>query len=148
MSNESEEFGYVDVPPQGARGRNNPPKEKKTTFDRPVYSVRAGDEIEENLPADKVNLTVFFIVGLLVLAMAGAFFYQKGVIVPETVVEDVQAPLPQVSGNELMELEKEIIRTISLLEDAEEKLTTNPEKLEKVIKLKREAKDLLQYIKE
>jgi len=149
MASESEDYGYVDLPPQGTVGKNNPPREKKTTYDRPVYSVRPGDDLEERSSSDSINFTVLLIAGILVLAMAGAYFYNtgdvKGLPTADTLTKSVAS---QATIADFRHLEKEVIKTIGLLEDAESKFVANPEKLEKIIKLKSEAQDLLKTLQE
>jgi len=147
MATESEEYGYVDLPPQGTVGKNNPPRERKTTYDRPVYSVRPGDDLEERMDSDKINFRVLLIAGILVLAMTGAYFFNVGGL-KGLLAGDARSIDSQKATAEFIHLEKEVIKTIGLLEDAEGKFAANPEKLEKIIKLKSEAKDLLNTLQE
>ena len=147
MANESKEYGYADSPPQGAHGRTNPPQEKKTQFERPVYDVPPDETKSSQTTYGKMNYAVLTIAGLLVLAIFGTYLYQRGALAPPRPATLHISPVMAVTGDKAA-VRIELVRTVDLLSQIELKLVSNPDQLAKVRRLKEDAKLLIESMGE
>lgn len=144
MTNEPEEYGYTDIPPQGSHGRANPPSENKATSERPVYEIPPNETGKRSKVGGRMNYAVLIVAGLLVLSIFAAYFYQTGAFTPPrtSVSAPPTPPVLAVTGDKDT-VRIELVRTIDLLSQIELKLLGNPNELAKVGQLKQDAKFLI-----
>jgi hypothetical protein len=94
-----------------------------------------------------MNYAVLTVAGLLVLAVFGTYLYQTGAFAPSRQVAVQAQPVLAVTGD-MAAVRIELVRTIDLLNQIELKLTANPDELAKVMRLKEDAKSLIESMGE
>ncbi len=146
MENESGNVRYREVPPEGASGRDNPPKEDKPNppVDRPVYAVPKKDTGSSSSSADtagRLNFKPLLVAGMIILAIVGTYIYSRNMV--QLPVHSAPA---EISTNRDNSLKVETLRTIGILSQIEAAYTDNPEKLEEVKSLKDDAEKILELL--
>jgi hypothetical protein len=144
MTNEPEEYGYTDIPPQGAHSRANPPSENKASYERPMYEIPPNEAGKRSAVGDRMNYAVLIVAGLLLLSIFAAYLYQTGAFAPPptSVSAPPTPPVLTVTGDKDA-VRIELVRTIDLLNQIELKLLGNPNELAEVRQLKEDAKSLI-----
>jgi len=153
MENKRESMGYREIQPEGASGRDNPPKENKPNppVDRPVYTV-SKDEIGASNSSNAhngLNFTALLVAGVIILAIIGTYIYSSDMV--RLPVADTSVPKPEpvetgISTSKSSSLKAETVRTITVLEEMETAYSDDPDKLEKVKTLKADARKILESL--
>ena len=146
MDNDLANVGYSEVPPGKSAGTKIPNKEEKPfpPSERPVYTVRQAESKE----AQGSGYKSLFIILFGVAAVGGILFAATYFNVPmpggKTAVQTTLAPsAPAKTSQEITALKVEVARTLQMLDEMALELLDQPEKLQKVEKLKTEAREIL-----
>ena len=143
MDKSTNNVGYSEMPPVDSSSDEEQKMEEKPypRPDRPVYTVRPSDEKKGG-----ARFKGFIVVLVGVLAAAGILVAATYFNVALPTREPAVKAAPAVSAPELGTLKVEVTRTLLILEEMSAEVSGDPEKLEKIEKLKKDTREILNSI--
>lgn len=145
MDKSTNNIGYSEMPPVDSSADEEQKREEKPFPhpDRPVYTVRPSDE---GTGGFRFKGIIVVLIGIL--AAVGILFAATYFNVAITNPADLRGVIaaPPVSAPELGTLKVEVTRTLQLLEEMAGESSGDPEKLEKIKKLKKDSREILNSI--
>lgn len=137
--------GFSDVPPRADGARDNPKKEEQPSPppDRPVYTVRQSDAVDDSGSGGIIlKKTAIMLTGLIAVAAilaVGTYYYRA----------DIGAALQTAAsggGTELTTLEIEVVRTLQALDELAVEFADEPDKLKEIELMKEETRNIIESI--
>lgn len=143
MDKSTHNVGYSEMPPVDSSADEEQKVEEKPYPhpDRPVYTVRPSDEGKSG---SRFKGIIIVLVGIL--AAVGILFAAAYFNVEITNREPAVKAAPTVRAPELGTLKVEVTRTMQLLEEMAGEFSDDPVKLEKIEKLQKDSREILNSI--